>query len=194
MLFFCNSVLWNPCFIYFWKEERKMVSFYFTSHAIYDVENVYFYRRCKTSSFSLTHTFLPEKENCHWTCTKIHILCISVFKKTYILHTKFCWVKHFLHNFSDWCVNFFQNISFKILFLSSLGHLFIPYKIFPTPPRKKPNKPHTHIHPPTHTLNKTETHILNYHLRFWHWWFLWRIDKTSGLTKYVVLLGCQGAD
>lgn len=44
---------------------------------------------------------------------------------------------------------FFQNISFKILFLSSLGHLFIPYKIFPTPPPKRTQQT-THTHTPTH--------------------------------------------
>lgn len=150
MFFFCNSVLWNPCFIYFWKEERKMVSFYFTSHAIYDVENVYFKRRCKTSSFSLTHTFLPEKENCRWTCTKIHILCISVFKKTYILHTKFCWVKHFLHNFSDWCVNFFFRIFHLKYCFCRLSVIYLFHiKYFLRPPPKKTQQT-THTHTPTH--------------------------------------------
>lgn len=80
---------------------------------------------------------------------------------------------------------FFRIFHLKYCFCRlSVIYLF-HIKYFLRPPEKKPNKPHTHIHPPTHTLNKTETHILNYHLRFWHWWFLWRIDKTSGLTKYV---------
>lgn len=127
------------------KKKGKWYHFILQGYAIYDVENVYFYRRCKTSSFSLTHTFLPEKENCRWTCTKIHILCISVLKKTHIFY---------IQNFVE--LNISSRIFFRIFHLKycfcrlSVIYLF-HIKYFLRPPEKNPtNHTHTYTHPPTH--------------------------------------------